>query len=182
MLYGHSSFTNANHKLIGIPYYESIKKLKSNEREALLNMAIEQDLLHISKLVHCDLKPDHIVIDPLRDTGFRLLDFEFVVTEGDEVIGYTKGYHPPEYDCLENQQYAIASRKSDVFSLGLCMLHFMNNEFIPNRLEIPDYLKVIEDILLRDVLTQMLELDCSRRLSDASDIVTMLKDDINQFP
>ena len=95
--------------------------------------------LHIQKLVHCDLKPDSILVSTCKIfskastenevrppvTGDRCLiaDFGMTVDEGAKVLGYTEGYFPPEgYKC------GTATTALDVYALGVILWNLATGE------------------------------------------------------
>ena len=131
--------------------------------------------LHASHLVHCDLKPENVVLieDKSIKTGylFRVADMDWSFIEGENPpwvmdMGYmgTDGYRSPEHIRKERPTFA-----SDVFTCGIILYEILCND---SPFSIDDYnnevlnYKPAEPVLLgnypdadNDVICQLLK-DC----------------------
>ena len=79
--------------------------------------------LHDNRIVHCDIKPENIIIG--NDFKIKLIDFGFCEILGKENYIYEyKGsevYSAPEVRNRNNNEYGYDGIKSDMFSLGVLL-------------------------------------------------------------
>jgi len=81
--------------------------------------------IHQSNFVHCDVKPENIILQP--EGRLALVDFGFVTPIGEgtgEVTIGTLGYIAPE------QNDGVPVPQSDFFSLGRSMIHLATGVFL----------------------------------------------------
>lgn len=79
-------------------------------------------LLHGAGLVHCDLKPDNLLVSP--DSRVHIVDFDAMLGLGDPVPAHHPGtshYRAPE----RLQDGCVASSQIDVFSLGVVLYELL---------------------------------------------------------
>jgi len=137
----------------------------------------------LKKVAHRDIKLDNILLDSKGNT--KIIDFGLASMDEDEVHGCRNFVGSPEYVAPEIiQRKPYSGYKADVYSLGMvlyCML-FGQFPFIPEKrfesilngeehpvLEWPDQLLKFPTFSVsktaRDLLSQMLEVDPSKRIS-----------------
>ncbi len=125
---------------------------------------------HEHKIVHCDLKPDNLLLFP--DNTLRLTDFGIarVATRTLQGTGSgTLGYVAPE------QAMGKPSFRSDVFSIGVVIHEMLTGEVPewPFRWPMPgsDKLrrKVHPDLI--ELLRKSMELDAKKRYADATSML-----------
>lgn len=97
----------------------SIDKLIADKKihvsvSQMIELATIVSDIHKLNFVHSDIKPSNITFD---GTHFCLIDFEFSVTAGSTVVGWTEWYAP-----LEMHTHNKCYKKSDVYSLGVTFL------------------------------------------------------------
>ena len=75
--------------------------------------------IHSHNIVHCDLKPDNILVSPNLD-DIRIIDFGCAQEISDKMINNNGAriYRPPE-QLLGYEQY---NEKADIWAFGICML------------------------------------------------------------
>lgn len=125
---------------------------------------------HRSKIIHCDIKPDNIILLP--DGRLQLMDFGIARVAQKTIAGSgsgTVGYMAPE------QAMGRPSAKSDVFSLGLIMYKILTGVLpewpfdwppsgyaVLRRKAHPDLIALIH---------KSLEMRTSRRFRDANEML-----------
>lgn len=129
--------------------------------------------LEINRIVHGDIKPSNILIDP-KTGRVTLIDFGGCLFDPSETNSFiwcsTKGFRPPEHMKKSNQKY-IVNTKNDIFSFALTMFSFYFNA-IPDEKYLPknnhynlleSFGKTIEDLCdLRDVKILRILYSCLR--------------------
>ncbi len=87
--------------------------------------------LHYKGLIHCDLKPQNIILN-IEEHNATIIDFGMVV-DGPNAItkpkGGTNGYMPPEF-----LQGKPPIPQSDLFSLGKVMMYLSGGNIVTNQL------------------------------------------------
>lgn len=109
-------------------------------------------LLHEHDYVHSDVKFENFLRD--KDGHGYLTDFGTTVKEGDQLIGLTPMYSPPEHT---NE----SSKAMDLFAAGLCLLNLSNPEQFIGELIIKDGKNTFHSnkspVHLREPLLRLLE-------------------------
>lgn len=85
--------------------------------------------LHANGVVHGDIKPQNIIIQPDRHSAV-LIDFGLAMvkpTKKDHNIGYTEYFSPPE-QLLKERKPLIP--ETDLYSLGMSMLYALNGKML----------------------------------------------------
>lgn len=144
-------------------YRISLEKILDYSGQMLEAMAYA----HGRRVVHCDLKPDNMVLFP--DNRLRVMDFGIArvmqKTRMSASGSGTLGYIAPE------QAMGRASFRSDVFSLGLVMWHMFGRVVPKWPFEWPlaghAEVRRKSHPEMVDFLRRALELDDRRRFSDA---------------
>jgi len=118
---------NEDECYIPMPYLKNwviLSEYNSNRRiliELFIKICRGLEKIHNTGVIHCDIKPDNIMVSPNEDIVF--IDFE--------PTGGTSGYIAPEiiYDKYDESIYTTAV---DIWSLGMTMLNVyiedVNNE------------------------------------------------------
>ena len=136
------------------------------------NLILALRALEDAKIVHCDLKPENIVIahkDQLDSV--RLIDFGGATQEGQ--LGHTK---TKQYASPEQLNAFPLTCKSDVYSMGLIIGMLIIDSLVPVELQSNEFKKFfyeqsrynnqlwINALPHSSVLAQMLTSDVSKRL------------------
>lgn len=83
------------------------------------------------KLVHCDIKPENIMLDFSTPPKTKLIDFGVVTDEGRRMIGFSKTYIPPGYT-------GFALQKNDIYALGVTILEIFSEKKHKNETKFRD--------------------------------------------
>lgn len=143
----------------GLDLYEFIKKTKTDNisNDLILNIALELCLALINlkkqKIIHCDLKPDNIIINKYNKP--IIIDFDSAILNDTNIctninkknITFTYSYQPPEF-----YKYNIINYDSDVWALG-CILYILitkQHPFDLHNLNLKH--QIIDNILYKNVL------------------------------
>jgi serine/threonine-protein kinase len=125
---------------------------------------------HRMKIIHCDIKPDNIILLP--DGRLQLMDFGIARVAQKTIVGSgsgTVGYMAPE------QAMGRPSAKSDVFSLGLMMYKILTGCLPEWPFDWPPpgfaNLRRKAHPELIALIRRALELKPSRRFRDANDML-----------
>lgn len=104
------------------------KMIKQSEIESVCHKVIDMiKLLHSHDIVHCDIKPENILIN--KNGSLKLTDFESaLMCHTDELINLhspigTVGFMSPE--CFDINIY---SKKSDFWSLGVTLYYILTGK------------------------------------------------------
>jgi serine/threonine protein kinase len=111
-----------------------------------------------SSVVHGDLKPSNIILDP--DRNFRIIDFDVARVASDDnhtqtSLGGSMKYQAPE------RFVGIIDSRSDVYSVGLIMLEMILGE-VPSEISIRNYTK--EKLKLPDRISPRLRTEIGRMI------------------
>ena len=157
------------------------KYYKETELFYLLDFLLKAfALLETKNYVHCDIKPQNILIFKKDQEGkniyhYKIADFgtSLFLPNGNSIQfkdlkGFTKQYASPEMLGISNNDNFINPFKSDVYSLGILMMELMG---VFNRKKIKKYIKHkifpsrIKDNypLLSPFILKMLEVDVNQR-------------------
>ena len=119
------TFTTFKHKehffLVGEKLTPLPKRLPATDRLAIaVDVARSLYFFHRierkkKRVVHCDIKPDNIMLDGSTPPKAKLIDFGVVSDEGSKMIGFSKTYIPPDYA-------GPALQKNDIYALGVTIL------------------------------------------------------------
>ena len=108
--------------------YKMDRKLKL---EIIVSMCEAIKELHSRNMVHCDIKPNNMIYDQnknkviLIDFGISRFIREHKVIITEEDMG-TMGY------MCEELEFGLCSKKSDIYSLGICILEIWTGEIWGN--------------------------------------------------
>ena len=120
------------------------RKTRLSEDDALIIAESVADAMsyawHTGQIVHCDLKPDNIMVD--RDGTVKVTDLGLcqtthaAVSQSDEVIG-TPAYISPE------QIYGVDKLdcRADIYSLGATLYHLVTGHMLFSKLSSDDILR-----------------------------------------
>ncbi|GLJ41304.1 hypothetical protein SUGI_0854980 [Cryptomeria japonica] len=136
--------------------------------KVIASIAEGVEFLHLSKIIHVDIKPQNIMLD-IRTNEVKIIDFGFsrhVDWEGThkttERITGTRGYWSPEYCFNHNLSY-----KHDIYSFGIVVLEVItgqrhvDNARGSSQFHIPDYLLyMIANNRFEQALDERLKGDC----------------------
>eukprot|EP00741_Cyanophora_paradoxa_P005094 tig00000857_g4936.t1 len=157
-------------------YFDRRHRRIGRSESAFIAHAVARALqyLHSQGLVHTDVKPNNVVRS--FDGGWRLIDFEMLVHEGETTRGLTIGYLAPEA-ARAHPQGVAADKALDIWSLGGMLYElYTGRTFLGNLASseaIMAFLRGGEEVALgplvpdeaRDLLTQMLSKDPAARPS-----------------
>jgi len=104
-----------------IPCEKSIVEYRQSEdRDFILEQLLETLVfLHAQKIMHCDIKPSNLLIDP-NTSQLTLIDFEFAETNTCKMYHGTEGFLAPE---IINRQWY--DEKVDMFGFGCVVLSLL---------------------------------------------------------
>ncbi len=139
-----------------------------------LQMTAAVAYAHRMKIIHCDLKPENMILLP--DGRLQLTDFGIAKVAQKTVIGSgsgTVGYMAPE------QAMGRPSSKSDVFSLGLIIYRMFTGTLPewPFEWPYPGYasLKRKAHPELVDIIRRALDIRPQKRFRDAQELLNSLQ-------
>jgi len=126
-LFEHFNFRNhicMTFELLSYNLYEVIKRNKFQGfslhlvRKFALNIILCLDALHKNKIIHCDLKPENVLLKTKDKSGIKVIDFGSSCYEHQRVYTYIQSrfYRAPEV--ILGGKYGISI---DIWSLG-CIL------------------------------------------------------------
>ena len=113
--------------------------------------------LHANGVVHGDIKPQNIIIQPERHSAV-LIDFGLSMvkpTKKDHNIGYTEYFSPPEQLAKERKPLIP---ETDLYSLGMSMLYTLNGKMLAKGDPWPKM-----PIPLKNFLLKLINLDINLR-------------------
>lgn len=126
---------------------------------------------HRSKIIHCDIKPDNVILLP--DGRLQLMDFGIARVAQKTIAGSgsgTVGYMAPE------QAMGRPSTKSDVFSIGLIVYKMLSGHLPEYPFDWPPegyaVLRKKAHPELIDFVRRSLEVRPSKRFRDANEMLT----------
>lgn len=94
-----------------IKYYDASKKVS-----LILKIIEAVTVLHKNNVIHCDLKPDNIVLDDMGN--IKLIDFGISINNGEN---YFKGYGSIPYCSRAQAKREKLDKTTDVYSLGIIL-------------------------------------------------------------
>lgn len=129
---------------------------------------------HRSKIIHCDIKPDNVILLP--DGRLQLMDFGIARVAQKTIAGSgsgTVGYMAPE------QAMGRPSTKSDVFSIGLIVYKMLTGYLPEYPFDWPPegyaMLRRKAHPELIDIIRRSLEMRPARRFKDANEMLNQLR-------
>ena len=84
--------------------------------------------IHNNNIVHCDIKPDNIMIAK-DDNTVKLIDFDFCIVLTDEFYMSDYIFGTLDYIAPESHDLKMYSKKSDVWSLGVIIYSIITNKY-----------------------------------------------------
>ena len=188
------------HKLWDSDLFDATKCSKENlftkiENLALFMQFIAADLknMHASNIIHCDIKPENLVMDYDKDKDvpiqFGMIDFDSAINDMKRYPhqGSTPGFVAPELT-LKYQNKELTN-KCDIFSLGISIIDmissvgyrnliaskskedpYLSEEEIDGFINDCDLLKKQEHKELKDLLTKMTLVSVEERY-DINDVM-----------
>ncbi len=98
--------------------------------ELAICIADALDYLHRQGVIHCDLKPDNVMV--LRGGGIKLMDFGIAVESARARTwgGYSRSMGTPDYMSPERIEGRRGDERADLYSLG-CILYEMLTGEVP---------------------------------------------------
>ena len=110
-------FSNLFNKTLRLAY----RALPAYERVRIMLDIIDRFIeLHEKKIVHSDIKPENIMIKSSGFSDIRIIDFRMSKTEGEDFVGGSHGYVPPEV-YKDGDESSRLSYKNDIFALGMTL-------------------------------------------------------------
>lgn len=161
------------------PFFSVIKNLRS----VMLNLLIDLKKIHGKGIIHCDLKPDNIILNVSNDwrpsSKLMITDFGNSILEKESVKYMRDSLCTLAHRAPERFYIAPFDAKIDVYSMG-CTFYYMitkNHLFwnpsvtkqenikngIKSRMNYADRLKCIKHTNLKDLLHKMLQFVPNKR-------------------
>lgn len=148
--------------------------------ESYISVCDPLEHLHSKNLIHCDIKPGHIMIDPDTNTTY-LIDFELAIRKADIIKGISMDYASPEQiellHNLRNQPEDIPLEaisfflslddKTDIYSMGAVMYETLTKQKWKDSKKPPREINRLIPQKLEEIIMASLEEDPSNRIATA---------------
>ncbi|GJQ60050.1 MAG: hypothetical protein D8M57_17365 [Candidatus Scalindua sp. AMX11] len=146
------------------------------------------DYLHTKNILHCDIKPGHLMVDPNKNTVY-LIDYELAIKKAGLLKGISRGYSSPEQeDLLKDLRNppegvppeAIAfflhlDDRSDIYSLGAVMYEVLTNRIWKETKTAPRTHNKLIPHKLEEIVMATLEEDPPSRIATATQLKQSLQ-------
>ena len=159
--------------------FKSLSEYDIKEKVKYYKMLLEAvKKIHNNKIIHCDLKPNNIIID--KNNNIKIIDFGTSIIEGKKNLNYGT----PVYCSLEQLKGQKLNVQTDIYSLGVILYQLLYNKLLYSGTisEIKKQKKYSEliktnDILLDKIFFKTINNDLSIRYKNIDE----LENDFNKF-
>ncbi|MCP5006317.1 MAG: protein kinase [Planctomycetes bacterium] len=156
--------------------------------ECYISVCDPLEHLHSKNLIHCDIKPGHMMVDPDTNTTY-LIDFELAIRKADIIKGISMDYASPEQiellHNLRNQPEGVPLEaisfflsiddKTDIYSVGAVMYETLTKQKWKDSKIPPRDLNSLIPQKLENVIMASLEEDPSNRVDTAKNLKQLLQ-------
>jgi len=120
-------------------YFQNLSRLKYITKQILISL----EFLHSMDIIHCDIKPENILLENVENAKVKLIDFGSSCFSNDRQSSYiqSRSYRAPEV--ILGLPY---SGKIDIWSLGCVVAEMFTNEVTFNNHSLISMLARIEAI------------------------------------